>query len=40
MLDNTDRVLEILNSFKDSKINEEQIRKVLKIQELAREVIE
>lgn len=38
MIQNTDKVLEMLESFAEEAIDEEQIRKILKIQDLVREV--
>lgn len=38
MVNNTNNVLEILNTFKDAPLSEAGVRKILKIQELVREV--
>jgi hypothetical protein len=38
MVQNTDKVLEILESFAQEMVDEDQIRKILKIQDLVREV--
>ena len=38
MIDNTNKVLGVLESFKEAQINEASLSKILKIQELAREV--
>jgi len=38
MVQNTDKVLEMLESFSKESVDEEQIRKILKIQDLVREV--